>query len=518
METHKLFSKLNIKDYNNELEKILDNKLFSLDVKNILLSMLYKIENAYKDYLVVKCEVMPKKDFIEYVLKIIKEKCFEIEFIKIDNDTAKEVDNFNIEVDKAKGKIKCYPTEKSLLSAIWYMGEEKIEFEPIYDYTKDAIQEMLYLGNNINSVEIIRDFNGFSWDVVRKEIENIPYNIIYQSLVLLYGKEVNNINISREVQDEENKEKIEKEIFERKNAKADKFQNSMYEACMSVYLSRNKNEIKKIENVITEKQELLKLFQNKKEFVQKATEDKKRYNEQIEKIDKLVNNTTLLREEYIRRNEKLPNKQKIFSISHLAERLDKEREELLEKRKQCNKMIEPKEFVKEKEKIEKEIEFLNSFIDIENLENIKLEESVIRYCNEFLKKIGKKVQEIEEKSEILNWIYKIRYFCLIPFVGGKCLVDVKELKENFKKTLKQIIKKAQSLKVLDIFADTDALSYEILKELFKSRLINLENINIMCKYQEGILSIEYYDGNILEKKFDIKVDNIKIKKKIKLFI
>ena len=50
MEKNKILSKLNIdiRDYNNELEKILENKLFSYDVKNLLLSMLYKIENAYK--------------------------------------------------------------------------------------------------------------------------------------------------------------------------------------------------------------------------------------------------------------------------------------------------------------------------------------------------------------------------------------------------------------------------------------------------------------------------------------
>ena len=42
MEKSKILSKfsIDIKDYNNELEKILENKLFSYDVKNLLLSML----------------------------------------------------------------------------------------------------------------------------------------------------------------------------------------------------------------------------------------------------------------------------------------------------------------------------------------------------------------------------------------------------------------------------------------------------------------------------------------------
>ena len=39
-----IFSKLNIKDYNNQLEDVLENKSFSEDTKNILLNILYKIE------------------------------------------------------------------------------------------------------------------------------------------------------------------------------------------------------------------------------------------------------------------------------------------------------------------------------------------------------------------------------------------------------------------------------------------------------------------------------------------
>ena len=73
MNKNKFLTKLNIdiKDYNNELEKILENKLFSFDVKNLLLSMLYKIENAYKDYETVKVEVPSKREYIEDLLRII---------------------------------------------------------------------------------------------------------------------------------------------------------------------------------------------------------------------------------------------------------------------------------------------------------------------------------------------------------------------------------------------------------------------------------------------------------------
>ena len=47
-----LFSKL--KDYNVELEEVLDSKYFSSNIKNLLLNMVYKIENSYADYKEVK--------------------------------------------------------------------------------------------------------------------------------------------------------------------------------------------------------------------------------------------------------------------------------------------------------------------------------------------------------------------------------------------------------------------------------------------------------------------------------
>ena len=50
MGREEIFSKLNIKDYNNELEKILEKKSFSEGTKNILLNILYKMETSYDDY------------------------------------------------------------------------------------------------------------------------------------------------------------------------------------------------------------------------------------------------------------------------------------------------------------------------------------------------------------------------------------------------------------------------------------------------------------------------------------
>ena len=56
----KLLRKIHMKDYTNSLEKILEDKQFSVDTKNLLLSMVYKIENSYKDYEKTKVQVCDK--------------------------------------------------------------------------------------------------------------------------------------------------------------------------------------------------------------------------------------------------------------------------------------------------------------------------------------------------------------------------------------------------------------------------------------------------------------------------
>lgn len=491
MEKNKIFSKLNIKDYNNELEEILENKIFSLEVKNLLLSMLYKMENAYKDYMAVKVEVLPEKDFISYIIKTIEENCFDIEFISPEKEE-------KIQINKEKGLIRCYPNEKSLLSAIWYMGEDDVDIVLRYSYAREAVQRMVEIGSNSNQIEILRDFNGWSWDIVVKEIESIPYNIIYQSLLLLDGKKLIYANMNSEKRNSILLQKNEKESAE--------FSDILTNCVLKIYKQENPEISDKLEKIKKEKNEELKLLDNKKEFVQKITNQKKECLNKIEQIDKTINNTELLKQEYKKRNALLPSKEKIFSISHLTDRLEKERKELLEQLAKCNKMIDPKEFVKEKEKIKQEVKFLNE------------EKSLIDCCKAFLKCVQKQIESIEERTEIIQWIYKIRYYRYVTYDEEKSLKDIKELEKEFKQVMGALIKKTQENKIWDIFTENAELAYIVIKELLDSKMINFENVNIVCKYENGILYLEYYDGNILETRAEFKLENVRIKKKIKLFI
>ena len=131
--------------------------------------------------------------------------------------------------------------------------------------------------------------------------------------------------------------------------------------------------------------------------------------------------------------------------------------------------------------------------------------------------IVKKIKE-ENKNELISWIYKIRYFRWIPISKTEYVKDLQELKEKFQELIQFLIKKAQELKIWDTFSEDKELTYQILKEVFDSKIIYLQNINIQCRYEEKTLEVEYYDDTVIESSFKIHIDSVKIKKKFKLFI
>ena len=71
-EKEKILAKLSIKDYKNELESILENKQFDEEAKSLLLSIFYKLDNFYIDYMIVKKECYPKNKYLDEYINIIK--------------------------------------------------------------------------------------------------------------------------------------------------------------------------------------------------------------------------------------------------------------------------------------------------------------------------------------------------------------------------------------------------------------------------------------------------------------
>ena len=185
MGREEIFSKLNIRDYNNELEKILEKKSFSEGTKNILLNILYKMETAYDDYNKVKVYTNSKKDMLEEMLKIIKEDCDEIELVKprLNEETKLGDKKFIVE----ENKIISYPNEKTVCYGLNNLIKNRVSIKAKYGFLKRPLEKLLSKGKIVDEEEIVRDFDGWSWNVVTEEIENYICNIVYQNIKILVG-------------------------------------------------------------------------------------------------------------------------------------------------------------------------------------------------------------------------------------------------------------------------------------------------------------------------------------------
>lgn len=113
--------------------------------------------------------------------------------------------------NKTKGEIECYPIERKLLYAIWKISKKDTIIKDKYYLENIVLSDLLNAGNNIQKVEPIRDFNGYSWTTLNTEIESTAHNLIYQILRNLVGNKL----LEKWVYEKENKTDYYKKFLEK---------------------------------------------------------------------------------------------------------------------------------------------------------------------------------------------------------------------------------------------------------------------------------------------------------------
>ena len=179
-------------------------------------------------------------------------------------------------------------------------------------------------------VEPLRDFNGFSWNIIVKDIEELNCNLIYQNIIFLIG----NTSIDKWVNNYDSlvdyfelfQSKLEtlygKEI-------KDEILNNLIQLSIMINIKYDEKFKIEIENKKIQLEKELLNYINKEEYITKLSNTKKTKEKEIKKIDKIVHNQVLLSKEYDKRNKKLPLEKKIFSIRVFKNEVKKERKECL---------------------------------------------------------------------------------------------------------------------------------------------------------------------------------------------
>jgi len=503
---------------NNKLEIVLAKKGFSGDVKNLLLSMQYNISSSYNDYANIKINVESKNKFIEDIIDIIN-NCESIELVKPNTEIGMDFMKRGItsEVDTFSKSIKVFPTEKAMLFALFKMNDTKMYLDEKYNLIRIALPEMLNEGRDINKIEIIRDFNAWSWNTLPNEISNIDCNLIYQNLLILLGFNFLDNWMKLENQ-KDTMEKLEEKLkTEYDEDTVNKLLNLIYKISIIICTGRNKKEKQRLldEKLWDEKE--FERLNDKKKLVAELTRIKKEKAKEIEKIDKMLNDEIALAMEFEKRNENLPKYKKIFSVSNLKTTIRKERKKAISDIDECNKLLDAKNYVKRKQELEKNIDLLEQVQNLRNKEKYKIEIQKI-----FIKCLEERIDKIEkeeQKKELIQFFSILRYYNFVVYDEENFIKDIEALGEQIENLEEITINKLYNFKVINPITKDIETDIKIIKPILISRIMNLTNVHIQAINKDKRLEINIFDGDIQELGFEIEnTKDIKSKgKKIRLF-
>lgn len=500
-----MLEKIIKKDKNEQLEKILEEKNIDEQAKNLLQGILYKVEISYNDYKKVKSKQETESQYIEKIITNIQKKCDKIETVKLsekieNEEIQKKLEEKRFYIDG--NKIVSYPIEEKLLYAIEKKSNNEKILNNKYEELTIALSDFINTGKNIERVEVLRDFNGWSWTTINSEIENITANLIYQTLQILLGEEF----LYNWVQDKDGiidyLEILTEEISTRygKNI-TEKIKELLIKLAISNTAQNNEKFSKEIQKKLEILNNEINDYNNTLEKIKKIANNKKDIMQQLAEIDKILTQKARLKAEYEKRDD-------IFNINVLIQELNNKKSKLLNEIEEANYLLNPSNYLEEKEKLISKKQLLENI----NINQEQTEKMLIEFEKNFLQCFKNKIKKETEQEQIIKLIYKFRYFLLLPFNSEKKIKDVEELQTNILQVEKQLFEKAINKKVIV------NMPFEIMQHVLKTRIIILEELYYKITTKSEKYYVQIFDENISEEKFEINpIEKMKINKKIKIF-
>ena len=543
-----IFKNIIKNDYIYEVEKVLEKKKITNEIKSLVMDTLFKIEETYPNYKRVKVDVLEKKEYINQIIRALKMvENIEVMYMQ-EKDVLKCVTKTM--VDKNENgyyDITIYQNNLSLLYALQTIIHEEYGGNEIA--CSDTFTTILKYGGIYSDIEILRDFSGWNWN--RNSIKNINiyHDIIYKNLLLILG-------IEKIIE----LKKTKKCIYFMKKYLLKKYKNKNVEKLIDI--------IKEIIFVMgSEEERNLELEANKKiiemymamkdirKFTQTINEEKKKNNKLLAKYDKILNSHKVLEREYeeylknIEEKEGKPSKTSL-NLDKMLDALESNEEEnigkiekletedierfsieIFEKRKKIyNKNLElskignPENYVQHKKLLEDKIRHIlnyekvkgNSKKEEELLENLVLEFQKIVYDM-----LEDRIEVLYTNEEVIDEIYRQRYIRYQNVSKDKYIYQISDLYQKMDKILHLIVDKAMKFEVLEKVSEEENTNYAAVSPALKTEILFLEDVKVSI-YTGKTTLLCIYDGNVLIKEielFDVdpKLISIPTKKKIKLF-
>ena len=188
-------------------------------------------------------------------------------------------------------------------------------------------------------------------------------------------------------------------------------------------------------------------------------------------------------------------------------------------------LLDPREYVKRKDTIVQSLGLVEN-LKLLNCTAANLNESTEELNRAFLECLQIEIKNSTIKRDIIDYIYVLRYYNSIACKSGNKTLKISEIKKMSKYiecAERVLIDKAYEEKIFATLAKDYKLNDMIVKKIFDTNMIELEDVTIGVRKEENTLMAEFYDVANLEQTFEIDIteyENIQVKmnRKTKLFI
>ena len=500
------------KDENEELEKILARKEIDEHAKNLLQGILYKIDVSYKDYRKVKVKKQTEEKYVKEILSNIDKNCNTIKVVELRQKLANEEIQKELEKNKfyVGEEIVSYPIEEKILYAI----EKKSRYPKIlnnkYGENTIALSNIINTGKNLDRVEVLRDFNGWSWATMNSEIENIEANLIYQTIQIILGEDF----LKNWCQDKEGIIDYLEQFLEEMSLKygesiAKQQKELLIKIAMASTAKTNNQFAHDIEEKIRKIDEEISNYEDTARKIEEITNNKKKLLQELNEIEKTLGQSARLKAEYEKNNEEAPIDKKIFNIRIFKRQIENKKQQLLDQIAKDNCSLNPLNYLEEKSKLLRKKQNLQWA----QISQEELEELLIQFVENFLKCFKIIIEKTKDDEDVFKLIYQFRYFMQLPFNLEKNIKDVEQLSQSIIDAEKELIQKAMAKKIIN------EIPFEIMNHVFRTRIIKLEDLHYKITRKDEKYYVQIFDDNVSEEKFEITLEEkTKINKKIKIFI
>ena len=542
-----IFKNIIKNDYIYEVEKVLEKKKITNEIRSLVMDTLFKIEETYPNYKQVKVDVLEKKDYISQIIIALKKvENIDIMYMQ-EKDVLKCLTKTTVEKNqRGYYDIQIYQNNLSLLYALQTIVNEEYGGDELP--CSSAFDKILKIGGIYSDIEILRDFSGWNWNRNKIKDFNIYYDIIYKNLLLILG-------IDKMIELKKTRQCIhfmKKYLLKKyKNKNVEKLMEILKEIVFVMSSEEEKNlEIESNKKII----DMYMAMKDIKKFMQKVNEEKKKNNKLLAEYDKILNSHNVLEreyEEYLKSIEENNKKESNLSsnIEQMIDALDKDEDtiekvnkeeikdielfsiQIFEKRKKIyNKNLElakignPENYVEHKRILEEKVKHILNYEKVKGdskKEEELLENLIIEYQKIVYDMLEDRVEVLYTNEEVIDEIYRQRYIRYQNVLKDKYIYQISDLYQKMDKILHLIVDKAMKFEVLERVSEEENTNYAAVSPALKTEILFLEDAKLSI-YTGKTTLLCIYDGNVLIKEielFDVdpKLISIPTKKKIKLF-